>query len=199
VYAIVDSGASVDPVAVTEAVVRGGVRLVQYRSKAGVDRALVRRLHHATARAGALLIVNDDPVAAHDADGLHVGQEDLAAMPPGIRDRLSGRILGVSCGTASEARAAVRLGADYLGVGPFAVTSSKADAGEAIGPAGTAAVVDAAGAVPVAAIGGITLERLGEVAATGAAMAAVLSALVGSGDPEFAARAFVERWARLRR
>src|SRR5581483_9932420 len=145
------------------AVLRGGIRIVQYRSKTGVDRDVVRRLHRRTSCADALLIVNDDLDAALESDGLHVGQEDLAVIDPSFRARLAGRVLGISCGLPDEVPAARVHGADYIGAGPFAATSSKSDAGSAIGSRGVTSVVRAAQTLPVAAIGGIGLDNLGAV------------------------------------
>ena len=173
------------------------MRLLQYRDKSGVDRAAVRRLHALTARFGALLIVNDDPAAALLADGLHVGQEDLAALGGGLRERIGDRILGVSCGVPADLPAALAEGADYVGTGPFAATASKGDAGKPIGAAGLAAVVAASGGLPVAAIGGIGANDLAAVAGAGARMAAVISAVAGAPDPERSARDLVERWQAL--
>jgi thiamine-phosphate pyrophosphorylase len=181
----------------------GGIRLVQYRAKAGIDRATVRALHAQTRAAGALLVVNDDLDAARDADGLHAGQEDLAAFrarglaAAAVRAELRGKLLGISCGLPAEARQAEADGADYVGTGPFNATRSKLDAGSAIGAAGLAAVC-AATTLPVAAIGGIGLDDLPAVAAAGARMAAVLSALAAAPDPRARARDFVAAWARLR-
>ncbi|MBV9648139.1 MAG: thiamine phosphate synthase [Candidatus Eremiobacteraeota bacterium] len=199
IYALVDPALCDDPERTAAALLRGGIRLVQYRSKQSCERAFVRRLHAMTSRSDALLIVNDDVEAAQDADGVHLGQEDIALIPGDLRRRLGGRLLGISCGVPAEAEAALRLGADYLGVGPFAITSSKVDAGPAIGSAGIASVVAAAGGLPVAAIGGIELDALEEVYASGASMAAVLSALVRVADPEAAAISFVTRWERIAR
>jgi thiamine-phosphate pyrophosphorylase len=197
IYAILDPTATDDPLAFLEAVLDGGVRLVQYRAKAGVERALVRRLHARTQARGALLIVNDDLDAALAADGFHAGQEDLQRVDATtLRVRLGNRVLGISCGLPGEARAAQALGADYIGTGPFAPTASKSDAGEAIGALGLRAVV-AATALPVAAIGGIELADLELVGACGARMAAVISALARGPDVRANARALVERWNAL--
>jgi thiamine-phosphate pyrophosphorylase len=144
-----------------------------------------------------MLIVNDDLEAALEADGLHAGQEDLIALDGrALRARLGRRVLGVSCGIASEAQAAETLGADYVGTGPVAATVTKGDAGAPIGAGGLRAVVSAT-RLPVVAIGGLTLAGLAEVAAAGAAMAAVVSAIARAPDPGAAARAFVERWSEL--
>ena len=197
IYAIVDAGATESPLALLDDVLRAGVRLVQYRAKRGVARELVRAMHARTQAAGALLIVNDDLEAALDADGLHAGQEDLAALDArNARERLAGRVLGVSCASPQQARAAERLGADYLGAGPFALTGSKLDAGDAIGEAGVRAVVEAT-ALPVAAIGGIECEQLASVVRSGARMAAVISAIARGPDASANARALVTRWKEL--
>jgi len=194
IYAIVDTGATSEPLALLDAVLAGGIRLVQYRAKAGVDRILLAAMLARTRTVGAALIVNDDVEAALAADGWHAGQEDLAAIDArDARTRLGDRLFGVSAATPAEARAAEALGADYLGAGPFAATSTKGDAGPAIGVAGVARVV-AATTLPVAAIGGIELANLGDVARSGAALAAVISALARAPEPEAAARALVARW-----
>jgi len=204
IYALVDASAGVDPERFLAAVLAGGVRLVQYRAKSGVDRALVRALHVRTQRAGALLVVNDDLEAALDADGLHAGQEDLELLrdsgvgPERLRALLAGKVLGISCGLPDEARRAFADGADYVGTGPFNVTSTKSDAGAAIGGAGLAAVC-AAMPLPVAAIGGLGLADVPAVAAAGARMFAVVSALTGAADPAEAARALVTAWNQARR
>jgi thiamine-phosphate diphosphorylase len=194
IYAIVDAGATVAPLDLLESLLAAGIVLVQYRAKGGVDRDLVRRMHRLTRAAGATLIVNDDLEAALDADGLHLGQDDLAALDArALRARLVGRLLGISCATPEQARAAAALGADYVGTGPFAATGSKRNARAPIGALGVRAVVVAT-SLPVAAIGGIGLENLSDVAGTGAAMAAVISALAHGLDPGRNARALIERW-----
>jgi thiamine-phosphate pyrophosphorylase len=194
IYAIVDRASTADPLALLDAILAGGIRVVQYRAKAGVDRSLVRALHARTQAADALLVINDDFEAAFDADGWHAGQEDLAGRDlGGVRARLGERIFGVSCGVAAQAREAVAAGADYVGTGPFAGTATKGDAGAPIGAPGVAAVV-AAVARPVVAIGGIGLGNLAAVRASGARMAAVISALAQASDPQERARALVRCW-----
>jgi thiamine-phosphate pyrophosphorylase len=195
IYAIVDAASVRDPVALTRALLRGGVRVVQYRAKAGVDRELVRRLHREALAVDGVLIVNDDLDAAREADGLHAGPEDLAVLGADLRARLGERVLGISCGTPEEVPDFRPLDADYYGVGPYARTATKADAGEPIGAAGIAAVVAVARATPVVAIGGIRREDFAAIARTGARMVAVASALSAGGDPEAAARDMTARWA----
>ncbi len=195
IYGIVDLALSPAPLDLLAALLAGGIRIVQYRAKAGVDRSVVRAMHALTQARGAFLIVNDDLDAALEADGWHAGQEDLAGRDPReVRARLRGRIFGVSCGVPDEARAAESFGADYVGVGPFAATGTKADAGDAIGIAGIAAVVRAT-RVPVVAIGGIDAANLADVIASGASMAAVVSAVARAPDPAGMARRLVAAWS----
>ncbi|MGH7683120.1 MAG: thiamine phosphate synthase [Vulcanimicrobiaceae bacterium] len=195
IYAIVDA-AEGDVLAQLDDVLAGGVRLVQYRCKSGPRREILAAARQRTQRAGAMLIVNDAWELVDEADGVHLGQEDLdLTRRASLREGLRGKILGISCPDVATAKAAAELGADYLGVGSIYPTGSKADAGKAIGPQGVRAVVDAVD-VPVAAIGGIALDRIPEVRDTGAAMAAVISAISRAPDRRVAARALVDAWAR---
>jgi thiamine-phosphate pyrophosphorylase len=174
-----------------------GIRTIQFRAKAGVDRAIARAMTAAAHAAGGRLIVNDDLEAALACDGWHAGQEDLAGRDPrALRARLGDRLFGVSCGVPEEARLAEAFGADYVGVGPFAATGTKSDAGAAIGAAGVRRVVEAT-RLPVVAIGGIDARNLAEVAGSGASMAAVISAIARARSPEGAARELVAGWARV--
>ncbi len=198
IYGIVDAASTGEPVALLRAMLGAGIRVVQYRAKGGVSRDMVRTLHAHTRAANASLVVNDDLDVALEADGWHAGQEDLASHDvAALRARLGDRLFGVSCDDALLARAALQAGADYVGVGPFASTATKADAGDAIGVAGVRAVVSAS-TLPVVAIGGIGPHNLAEVARSGAAMAAVVSAIAGAPDPGAAATDLVRRWAELR-
>ena len=193
-YALIEPSAHADPAAYLDALLRGGVRLVQIRAKGGIATDLLRALVARVRAAGGTAIVNDDVELALEADGVHLGQEDAAAHDlRAVRDRLGARALGLSCGTPAEARAVAPGLADYLGVGPIFATSSKADAGGPIGVNGVRVVVEAT-PLPVAAIGGIGLAALPRVRESGAAMAAVISALASAPDPEATARAFVAAW-----
>jgi thiamine-phosphate pyrophosphorylase len=192
VYALVDPE-RVEPVAFTEALLRGGIRLIQVRAKQGIDTYTLVAIVQRVRAAGGITIVNDDLAMARVADGVHLGQEDAAGLDlPAVRSALGDRIIGLSCGTPQEARAVDPALIDYVGVGPVFATGSKHDAGFPIGISGTRAVVEAS-ALPSAAIGGISLANIARVRETGAAMAAVISALVCE-DPEAAARALVAAW-----
>ncbi|HAZ30673.1 TPA: thiamine phosphate synthase [Candidatus Acetothermia bacterium] len=193
VYVVTDrrTAGDRDLVAVVEAAVSGGATVVQLREKASSTRdwlALGRALHRITRRAGVPLIVNDriDVALALDAEGVHVGQDD---MPAGIARRLIGpdKILGVSTETLELAREAAEAGADYLGVGDIFGTPSKPDAGPPIGLARLAEIARKS-EIPVVGIGGITLENAASVIAAGAVGVAVISAVIGAPDPAAAAQ-----------
>lgn len=194
IYAIVNESVSPQPVAVTRAILDGGARIVQYRAKSGIVPEHARAMRALTRERHALFIINDDwrAVQSYDADGVHLGPDDARAEDlAAIRAALPDRLIGVSCGTPDEARAAAD--ADYIGVGSVYATASKADAGDPIGIAGLRAVA-ATTALPVAAIGGITLATLADVRASGVAMAAVISAISAAPDPRAATAELVRRW-----
>jgi len=192
VYALVDPDRT-EPIGFTEALLRGGIRLIQVRAKGGIDGATLIAIVARVREAGGLTLVNDDVRLARLADGVHLGQEDAASLDlPELRRAFGPAIIGLSCGTPAEARAADPAVIDYIGAGPAFPSPSKHDAGLPIGLSGIRAVADAT-PLPVAAIGGIGLDTIARIPQTGATMAAVISALVCE-DVESAARAFVERW-----
>lgn len=176
------------------AAVAGGVTLVQLRDPDADGRAMVetaRALKAMLAPLGVPLLVNDriDVALAADADGVHVGQTDIAPVDARV---LLGpdRILGLSVGSPAEfaASAGTLAAVDYLGTGPVRVTATKADAGAAIGAAGVAAVTALTG-LPVVAIGGIGLAEVAPSISAGARGVAVVSAVMAAADPGEAARA----------
>jgi len=147
-----------------------------------------RRLATLCQTAGVTFIVNDrvDVAMIVEADGVHVGQDDLPAED--VR-RLLGRgvLLGVSAATVQEARAAERAGADYLGVGAIYATATKADAGAPVGLARIRELRRAVG-LPLVAIGGISADNAAQVIAAGAQGVAVVSAVTLAEDMAAAAR-----------
>ena len=156
---------------------------MQLRDKSAGAGALLdaaRRLRALTRDHGALLFVNDrmDVALAAGADGVHLGPDDLpiaaarAAVPDGF-------LIGASTDEPDRAAALVTAGADYIGCGTVYATSSKADAGVAIGWDGVDRVARAV-AVPVVAIGGITAESAAGLATTAAAGIAVIGAVMGA-------------------
>lgn len=198
-YAILDRSVARgrDLPALLDAVLAGGCRLVQLREKTmplGDLLPLARSLARRCREAGALLIINDraDLALAADADGLHVGQDDLPArqaralLPPGM-------ILGVSTHDPEQARRAVADGADYVAVGSIFPTTTKAGF-QLVGPELIRRVRPEV-PVPLVGIGGITAENAPAVLGAGADAVAVISALCAASDPEAATRAFLARIA----
>ena len=174
-------------VARTVAAVRGGVTMIQVRLKHATSRELVEVTRAIVGAVSVPVLVNDraDIALAAGAAGVHLGVDDLPvaavrAFAP------AGFLIGASFGTDEELRHAE--GADYVGIGPVFATLSKADAGDAIGPAGLARLV-ALSPVPAVAIGGVTASNAAEALRGGAAGVAVISSIFGAADPEQAARA----------
>jgi thiamine-phosphate pyrophosphorylase len=171
------------------AAVDGGATMLQLRLKDETPRTLVdvaRALRRAAPAVPLLLNDRADVALAADADGVHVGNDDITAAA--LRRVVPARfIIGASVGTEDEvARAG---GADYVGIGPVFAASGAVDAGVAIGVARFAELARSCG-VPAVAIGGISPENAASVVAAGAAGVAVISALFAAPDPRLAARAF---------
>lgn len=191
-YVVTDAGLSRGRShrAVIEAAIVGGATVVQYREKHASTRHMIEEaleLRDLTRRAGVPLIVNDrvDVALAVDADGVHVGQDD---MPVALARRLIGnKLLGVSAHSLSEALQAVRDGADYLGVGPIFATTTKPDAASPIGLDGLRAIRQHV-LIPIVAIGGINPANAADVMRAGADGIAVVSAVVAADDVTAAAR-----------
>jgi thiamine-phosphate pyrophosphorylase len=172
-----------------EAALRGGVRLVQYRDKDPEDpvrfeRAkMLRLLCH---QYQALFIVNDrvDLALAVEADGVHLGQQDL---PVAAARHLLGadRIIGRSTTSPKELARAMQEGVDYLGVGPVYATPTKAD--KAVAGLDYVRYAASHSTLPWFAIGGIDVQNLAEVLSAGAERVAVVRAIMKADDPAQAA------------
>lgn len=188
-YALTDSRLSLGrPVEeVAAALLRAGIKILQYREKkahAGIMLRECQALRRLTHEAGACFIINDhvDIALLVDADGVHVGQEDL---PVEAVRQLVGptKIIGLSTHNPEQAKAAVAAGADYIGVGPIFATQTKEDVCAPVGfdyLEWVAANID----VPFVAIGGIKLHNIAEVARHGAQCCALVSELVGAENIE---------------
>jgi len=146
--------------------------------------------------AGGAVIVNDraDVAQLANAGGVHVGQDDLPA--PVVRTIVGAEaVVGLSTHTTDQIESAVAQPISYLAVGPVFDTSTKATGYHAVGLDGVRAAVERTRhcRIPVVAIGGITLETVGQVIEAGAASAAVISDLLSGGDPERRVRAYIRR------
>ena len=182
---------------ILEQAIAGGVTMVQIREKDMCSREfydITCAALEITRARKVPLVVNDrlDIALASGADGLHLGQSDMPLEA--ARKVAGGRLfIGVSAGTVEEAIAAGRGGADYLGAGAVFPTSSKADAGDAIGLERLAAIC-AAVSIPVVGIGGIGPHNAASVMESGAAGIAVISAILSEKDIRAAAESL---WARI--
>ena len=169
-----------------EAALKGGVTCVQLREKELDETAFLQEAKELCAlcrRYGVPFLVNDNVeiAIACGADGIHVGQEDLAAGE--VRRRVGeNMILGVSVHTVEEACQAVRDGADYLGLGAVFPTSTKTDV-EQMSNETLRAICDAVD-VPIVAIGGINRGNILRLAGSGVDGVALVSAIFSAEDIE---------------
>ncbi len=172
---------------------KAGIKWIQYRDKEGTRTSIFResvKLRNITRDFGAFLTINDhaDVALAVDADGVHLGQDDL---PLEAARKIMGKdkIIGISTHNKEQADDAARSGADYIGFGPVFHTATK-DAGD---PKGIAVLCEIKSGlhIPVVAIGGISLENVGSVFEAGADAVAGASAILG-GDIEENARRFLD-------
>lgn len=176
--------------ATAEAVLRGGAVCLQLREKTLGDRELLtraRELRDLTREHNALLIINDRPdiAALADADGVHVGQDDLAIAD--VRRIVGGdRLIGVSTHTREQFERALGDRPDYVALGPMFPTTTKPQ--DVIAGAGLLAELVSRADVPVIAIGGILTGNVADIAEAGADCACVCSAIIGAEDAERAAR-----------
>lgn len=178
---------------VVEATLKGGLQIVQYREKSAEDSeriVIARQLKALCHRYGALFLVNDrvDLALAVDADGVHLGQQDL---PIAVARRLLGShcIIGRSTTNPEEMAKALSEGADYIGIGPVFTTPTKPDK-----PAAGLDYVRYAAEnspVPFYAIGGIDAHNLAEVISAGGRRVAVVRALMQSENPTTTAQHFL--------
>src|SRR5438477_12729155 len=188
-----DHGGEAETVRTIEAAVEGGDNVIQLRKKTmakGEQYAIALALRRLTHIHGALFIVNDHPdiAIAADADGVHLGQDDL---PPDVVRQLpgfDGRLIGRSTHSLGQAKVAVHEGADYIAVGPVYPTPTK----EGRTAVGTALVSRVAGVIdrPFVAVGGIDLDNVATVVDAGSAAVAVARAVYDAADPAESARRF---------
>ena len=184
-------------VEVVDQALSAGAPVIQLRNKGESARPLLaigRELRVLTREAGALFFVNDrvDVALALDADGVHLGPDDL---PVAAARRIvpEGFLIGRSADDTDVARQAVAEGADYIGCGTVFRTSTKADVGVVIGVEGLSRVARAVD-VPVVGIGGITEDRVEELARSGAAGVAVVGAVMRSTAVGTTVARLLEAW-----
>lgn len=173
----------------------GGVDALQLRNRSLSDRDLLelgKRLKEKCAEKGALLIVNNrvDLALAIEADGIHVGHEDLPV--PFVREMIGHRkIVGMSTHSLPEAISAQKLGVDYVSCGPIWATPTK----PAYKPVGLNLIglYNAALRVPYVVIGGVNENNIDQIVESGAKTVAVVRALFEANDPAQMAKTFSQK------
>jgi thiamine-phosphate pyrophosphorylase len=186
-----DRGDELETARIVEAALDGGATIIQLRKKSMpmVEQyRLAMALRTLTLAHEALLIINDhaDLAIAADADGVHLGQDDLPPDAVRALPGFEGRLIGRSTHSLGQAQVAVNEGADYIAVGPIYPTPTK----EGRPAVGTALVSRVAGIVdrPVVAVGGIDHDNASAVVEAGARAIAVVRAVYDAVDPAEAAR-----------
>lgn len=170
---------------VVQLLIEVGIKVIQYREKDKKKLDKYRecwKIRELTRAAGVTFIVNDDIdiALAVQADGVHVGQEDLPV--PIVRKLVGSQmIIGLSTHSPEQAQQAVALGADYIGVGPIYATRTKKDVCAPVGLDYLAYVVQNI-SLPFVAIGGIKEHNIKEVANQGAKCIAMVTEIVGAVD-----------------
>ncbi len=172
---------------VVRRMIAGGVKVIQYREKRphksyGAMLTECREIRSLTKDHGVLFIVNDnvDIAMLVDADGVHVGQDDLPveAVRQLVGDEM---LIGLSTHSPQQAREAVRIGADYIGVGPIFSTQIKEDVCAPVGLEYLEFAVEHM-SIPFVAIGGIKMHNIGQVVQRGARTICLVTEIVGADD-----------------
>ncbi len=186
----------IDPIDQARAACEGGASVVQLRAKRATDAAALEwaeAIREITRKFGVGFFVNDrfDLALAADADGVHLGQDDIppSSIPMTARSRL---LVGRSTHSLEQAREACEESVDYIAFGPIFATGSKDSPRDPRGVERLAEVVRAVQPQPVIAIGGIDLGNVARVAEAGVAGIAVISAIAKAADPRHAARELAE-------
>ena len=181
---------------IIQAAVRGGATVVQLREKEMTSQTFYEeglQIGKFLKQTGVMFLINDrvDMVLALDADGVHLGKND---MPVSVARKLLGydKIIGRSVEHPDEVEAAERDGADYLGASPIYTTPTKPELETGLGLEGLRKIRQKT-PLPVIAIGSMNQRTVADVIAAGADGVAIVSAIVAADDPETAAREILEQ------
>ena len=184
-----------DIVALARAAAAGGASAVQLRLKQAAARDQVALVRELVAALAIPVLVNDrlDVAIAAGAAGVHLGADDL---PVALARRIAppGFVIGASVGCDAEAAEAGE--ADYWGVGPWRVTTTKADAGSGLGPAGFARIARLARGKPAVAIGAVRPADVPLVRRAGGLGVAVVSGILRGHDIQASTAAYADAWQR---
>jgi thiamine-phosphate pyrophosphorylase len=184
-----------DELDIASQIIEGGAKVIQLRDKQSNKGELLlvaQRLKELCSQAGVLFIINDclDLAMAIDADGLHIGQEDLP-LPVVRRELPIDKIVGCSVTTVSRATKAQNEGADYIAVGSIFPTTTKREA--VVVGVDMLKELKRTVSAPLVAIGGINQNNVGKVVAAGADAVAVISAVLGEKDVRGAVQKLVAK------
>ncbi len=174
-----------DPIEMVEAQLRGGADVIQLREKEMSKREKINfgiRVRDLVKRYNRLFIVNDDLDIALilDADGLHLGQDDI---PIRYARKWFKKIIGISTHSIPQAEEAIRAGADYIGIGPIFSTYTKENPDPLVG-LDILRELNRLSAIPFVAIGGITEDNLSDIIDTGCRRVAIISDILTASDIE---------------
>jgi thiamine-phosphate pyrophosphorylase len=180
---------------ILEATIRGGAKIIQLREKESSKKDLYEMalaFREKTLKAGVLLIINDhlDVALAVDADGVHLGQDDLPVIA--ARRIAPEMLLGASTHSREEALKAVHEGADYINIGPIFPTGTKAGIKNILGPEAIPEISKDI-QVPFTVMGGINGSNIDQVIAQGAGKVAMVTAITQAEDVTEAVRALRQR------
>lgn len=191
-----------DPVAgyesCAQAAVDAGLRFLQLRMKNAPDDEVIamgKRLREITRGSETRLILNDrvDIARAVDADGVHLGQDDMTLAEARQVWNLPGKLFGLSTHSYAQMQSAQSQQPDYIGIGPVFQTSTKPDASAPLGTLGTGRIAQGS-SVPHVAIGGIDADNLPAVLAAGVVNFCVVGAVNRAEDPAAAIQELMEIW-----
>ncbi|MCE2502758.1 MAG: thiamine phosphate synthase [Chlorobi bacterium] len=171
----------------TRLAIKGGADTIQYRNKSGLIQPMMKEalsVRSICREYGVTFIINDrvDLCLAVDADGVHLGQEDMP-LPFARRILGTGKVIGATVREVTDLKQVEEESADYVGLGPIFKSQSKALTVEPLGLSRICSVSENA-EKPVIAIGGITSERAGDVIGAGAYGIAVISTVEHASNPE---------------
>lgn len=167
---------------VVRLMIDAGIKIIQYREKEKTGRQAYEeciRIREITRQAGVTFIVNDhvDLALLVDADGVHVGQDDLP--PEKVRSLVGDKIIGLSTHSPQQLKDAIARGVDYVGVGPIFATKTKKDVCDPVGFEYLEYAIKHS-TVPIVAIGGIKEHNIREVSRRGARCIATVTEIVGA-------------------
>ncbi len=188
-------------IAIIEAALRGGAKLIQLREKDMNTKEFVQLAQVArrmTEKADALLVINDrlDVAMGVGADGVHLGQDDF---PVDMARRLAPEmIIGASSHSEKEAVEAERLGASYVNIGPLFPTTTKNWRGSFLGLEALRTICPRL-RIPVTVMGGIKKEHVKPLTEAGATAIAVVTAVTTAPDPEAAVRELLDQIRKIPR